>query len=338
MSERVRIGLVGCGAIGQAHLGVWADIPHAMVTAVCDSVESRAQSVAQSIGAGAFTDLQAMAASGQVDALDICTPSGLHARQGLVGAEHGLHVLCEKPLDLDVQAARELVAACERRGLKLGCVLQRRTFAGARQVAEDVHSGKLGRLLSVCAYVKWWRDQAYYDSSGWRGTRTLDGGVLANQGIHALDHLCWLAGRAMLVEYAFATTANHRMEAEDFLIAVVRFESGARGVIEATTCSNPPLCSRIEIVGTEGAAAFDDAEVVQYGYGGMDRADVVREQSARLGGRAEAMAISMEGHRAVLSDFAKAILEDRQPLISGREALVSVEALHSIYVAAGLVS
>jgi len=279
-----------------------------------------------------------MADSGHIDAVDICTPSGLHARQGLEAARRGLHVLCEKPLDIDLQAATELVEACEDRGLVLACVLQRRTYPGAAAVAAAVHRGDLGELISCCAYVKWWRDQAYYDSSGWRGTLALDGGVLANQGIHALDHLCWLAGRVVCVEHAYAATLSHRMEGEDFLMATVRFEGGARGVIEATTCCNPPLCSRVEIIGSRGAAAFDDANVVQFGFDGEDLTNTVREAGAALGGRSEAMAISMRGHDIILSDFASAILEGRPPIVSGRAALASVEALSGIYRAAGVVS
>lgn len=336
MEDAVRIGVVGCGAIGRAHLQVWKGITHARVTAVCDAVPQRARQIAEELGVPAFTSVADMAASGEVEALDICTPSGLHAEQGLVGAEHGLHVLCEKPLDLDACKAEKLVTRCEQVGVVLSCVLQRRTYHGARAVANAVHEGRLGQLLSCSAYVKWWRDQSYYDSSSWRGTRALDGGVLANQGIHALDHVCWLAGPVTAVLYAEARTAGHRMEAEDFLVAVVRFESGATGVIEATTCSRPALCSRVEVVGTEGAAAFDDADVVAFGYGGQDYTGQLRDENGRIGGRAEAMAISLRGHEAILADFAAAIREKRQPLVTGRDALVAVRALNDIYRCAGV--
>lgn len=332
--EPLRIGVVGCGAIGQAHIGVWSEISDARIAAVCDANPEQANAMARSLGCAPFTDLKAMAASGLIDAVDLCTPSGVHADQGMIAAEHGLHVLSEKPLDINAEKARALVALCEDRGLTLSCVLQRRTYSGARTVANAIHSGEFGELLSCCAYIKWWRDQAYYDSSRWRGSITLDGGVLANQGIHALDHLCWLAGPVIHVDHAYAATVGHRMEAEDFLIAVVRFASGARGVIEATTCCNPPLCSRIEVVGARGSAAFDDARVVQFGYGGEDLIRTVNEADAHLGGRAEAMAISMEGHRAILADFAAAVRDHRPPAVTGRDALVAVEALDLIYRAA----
>lgn len=335
--ERVaRIGIVGCGAIGQAHAQIWAQIPRAAVTAVCDPVSERARQVAQNFGASVFENLEAMCASGLIDAVDICTPSGLHAVQGLLAAEHGLHVLTEKPLDLSAGRAEALIQKCEDKRLKLACVLQRRTYAGPQKVTRAIREGKLGRLLMCSASIKWWRDQSYYDSSGWRGTRALDGGVLANQGIHALDHLCWMAGPVVEVLFAEARTELHTMESEDLLVAVVRFQSGATGVIEATTCSNPPLCSRVEVVGTNGSAAFDDAQVTVFGYGGDDRTSEVQENGGKLGGRAEAMAISMHGHYLILSDFASAILDEREPMVTGRDALPSVQALTAIYRAAGI--
>jgi predicted dehydrogenase len=277
-----------------------------------------------------------MAVSGLVDAVDICTPSGLHALQGMTAAKAGLHVLCEKPLDISLERATELVETCEAKGLVLSCVLQRRTYRGARIVAEAVRDGRLGQLLSCSAYVKWWRDQAYYDSSGWRGTWALDGGVLANQALHALDHVVWLAGPVIAVDFATAETRAHRMEAEDFLMAALRFQSGARGVIEATTCCNPPLCSRIEVFGTRGSVAFDDASVVQFGYDGEDHTDEVRDEDSKLGGRAEAMAISLQGHINIAGDFVHAIRTGCAPMVSGRDALVSVAALRAIYGAAGV--
>ena len=332
-TDTVRIGIIGCGAIGQAHLKVWSSTEGAAIAAVCDTAASRAEETAATYGCAPFSDLGAMLGSGLIDAVDICTPSGLHAQQGTAAAEAGLHVLCEKPLDINYDRALRLVELCERRGLVLSCVLQRRTFLGPQAVADACRDGRLGRLLSCSGYVKWWRDQAYYGSSGWRGTWALDGGVLANQALHVLDHLVWIAGRVTSVDFATAETRTHEMEAEDFLIAAVRYESGARGVIEATTCCNPPLCSRIEVFGDQGSAAFDDADIVQFGYGGKDHTEAYRGAGSSLGGRSEAMAISLQGHANIAAVFVDAI---RQPQVTGRDALASVAALRDIYRAAGV--
>jgi len=331
MSEELRIGLIGCGAMGQGHLDVWAQTPGARIVAVCDPVLARAQETAARIGVTGYADLEAMLDAGGLDAVDICTPSGLHADQGLAAARRGLHVLVEKPLDLNIEKADRLIAECDARGLTLACIFQRRTYSGAQQVARMAAEGQLGRLLSCSAYLKWWRAQGYYDSSGWRGTWALDGGVLANQAIHALDHLCWLAGPVAEVEYACLETAAHRMEAEDFALVVLRFESGARGVLEATTCCSPDLCTRLEVFGTRGSAAFDDATVIRLGIDGEDRLATLQQEGERIGGRSEPMAISLRGHAVHLADFVQAVRERRKPLVSGPDARMSVDALNKIY-------
>ena len=334
MSNPVRIGVVGAGAMGEGHLKVWQAVDGAQIAAICDPNLERAARVSNEYGGTAFSEIAEMLDSGAVDAIDICTPSGLHGDQAILAVERGIHALVEKPLDLNLAKVDRLIETSERTGAILGCIFQRRTYPGAQKVAESVHRGDLGRLLSISAYVKWWRAQSYYDSAAWRGTWALDGGVLANQAIHAIDHICWLAGPVAEVEYAHLETANHQMDAEDFAIAVLRFESGARGVIEATTCCTPDLASRIELFGTRGSAAFDDATVVKFGIEGEDRMSDVEQPEERIGGRSDPMAISLRGHQILAQDFADSIREGRQPLISAREARMSVDALTKIYTKA----
>src|SRR5438046_2002432 len=105
MRSELRVGLIGGGAMGEGHLACWDDTTGAQVTAVCDANPERAQAAAQTRSLKAFTDLDSMLDSGLVDAVDICTPSGLHADQGIAAARRGLHVLCEKPLDLNIDKA-----------------------------------------------------------------------------------------------------------------------------------------------------------------------------------------------------------------------------------------
>jgi predicted dehydrogenase len=331
MAQELRIGLIGCGAMGQGHATVWGRTPGARLAAVFDTARERSEAAAAQAGAAAFADLGAMLASGLIDAVDIATPSGLHADQGLAAADAGLHVICEKPLDLSIEKADRLIAACRSRRLTLACILQRRTYAGAGAVTRAIHQGRMGRLLSCCAYIKWWRSQEYYDAAGWRGTWAMDGGVLANQAIHAIDHLCWMAGPVAEVEYANLQAVGHDMEAEDHALAVVRFESGCRGVIEATTCCSPPLCSRVEVYGTSGSASFDDARVVTFGVDGADCLREVPQEAAGLGGRADPMSISMMGHEALFADFVEAVRDGRKPLVSGDDARPGVDALNRIY-------
>ena len=331
MADLLRIGVVGCGAMGQGHIGVWESVAGATVAAVCDADQARVTDTSDRIGARPFNDLDQMLSSGLIDTVDICTPSGMHADQGIAAARAGKHVLCEKPLDLNIDKVDRMIDECTRAGVTLGCVFQRRTYRGAQQVVDAIRHGKMGQLLSCSAYLKWWRPQSYYGSGGWRGTWALDGGVLANQAIHAIDHLCWLAGPVAEVEYACVETRAHEMQAEDFAIAVLRFESGARGMIEGTTCCSPDLCSRVEVFGTKGSAQFDDATVRKYGLNGVDLLNTLDQVDEVIGGGSVPMAISMRGHSIILTDFVEAVATGREPMIPGREARMSVDALNKIY-------
>src|SRR5580704_9354332 len=118
----------------------------------------------------------------------IGSPSGLHATHGIAAAEHGLHVLTEKPLEITTERADALIEAAERSGVKLGVMFQDRVKPDIRRLREWVCEGVIGRPLLVDARVKWYRPQEYYEGSRWRGTIALDGGgALINQAVHTVD-------------------------------------------------------------------------------------------------------------------------------------------------------
>ena len=125
-----------------------------------------------------------------------------------------------------------------------------------------LEAGELGTLLQGDTFVKWYRSQDYYDSGGWRGTWQLDGGgALMNQGVHQVDLLLWLMGPVREV-FAYAATLNHeRVEVEDTLVATLRYESGALGVLTAATSLYPGQPKLLELHGTKGFVRVKDDEV-----------------------------------------------------------------------------
>ena len=334
MDEPLRVGLVGCGGMGNEHLKIIARIPHARLIGVCDHREPRARRMSAQHNVPCWLDYERFLDEARPQAVHICSPSGLHAEQGIAAAERGIHVLCEKPLDIDLAKVDRLIAACDRHDVRLGCIFQRRMSRAAQIVQRSIAEGRMGRILSCSVSVKWWRSQVYYDKDDWRGTWALDGGALANQGIHSLDQMVWMAGPVAEVEYAHLETANHRIEAEDFALAVVRFESGARGTLEATTCCHPDLATRLEIYGTNGSAALDDARVSRYGLDGKDLLDTLEDRGMLTGGGSDLWAISLGGHEAQIEDFYGAVREHRPPQVEGREARAAVDLLTKIYAKA----
>ena len=336
MSEReVKIGLIGCGIIGPAHLAAWGSTPGAKISAICDLDESKAKTYADKYGAIAYTDLAKMLKEADIDALDICTPSGFHSTQGLMAIEADKHVLIEKPIDIDINKADKLITAAEAKGLIIACIFQNRIGAEIIRAKQLIDEGMLGTIISGSTYMKWWRGQDYYDSGEWRGTWALDGGVFSNQAIHAIDQLCWLCGPVKEVKYCHIDTVMHEIEAEDFGVAMLNFENGAYGVVEATTCCYPGAGMKTEIFGTKGSAVFEGPKVTLFEVQG-EKIDLSSEDKETSDGRSNPLAISTDGLAVQIANFADCIRNGGEPLVGARSARVAIDALTKMYNKAGI--
>lgn len=336
MADReIRIGLVGCGGIGSFHLKLWKDTPGAKIVAVCDIVPERAEKYAQEYEAEGYTDLAEMLAKADIEAVDICTYSGVHAEQGIMSLNAGKHILVEKPIDIDIKKVDKLLEVADKSGLVMGCIFNNRASAEILKAKQLIDEGALGRIISGSTYIKWWRGQKYYDSEAWRGTWALDGGCFSNQGIHAIDQLTWMCGPVKEVNFCHIETAMHEMEAEDSGVAALTFESGAHGVIEATTCCYPGTSMKTEIYGTKGSAIFEGAKVLVFEVQG-EKIDLTTKEEDTGDGKSDPMAISAGGHAAQLLDFSMAVREGREPMVAGRSARVAVDTLTKLYNKAGV--
>jgi len=252
-----------------------------------------------------------------VDAVLILTPPNTHLELVERCAAAGKHILLEKPLEITLQRSEQLVRAAG--SVTLGIVLQHRFRPAAEKLHELLATGKLGKLVSASASIPNWRPQNYYDQPG-RGTKARDGGgVLLTQGIHTLDLLTWFAGEAKEVKSVWTTTPVHRMETEDLACAALRFESGALGVVHATTSAYPGYPERIEIIGTQGTALLEGTALrAQL----VDGTSVEMKTESGAGGTgADPMAFPHDWHRSLLADFLDAVEQRREPRSSGRETL-----------------
>ncbi len=253
---KVKIALIGCGKAATRHKRIFRELPEVEVVAVSDLDPEKARTFAHELSAQPYTDWRKMLESHpEVEVVDIAVPSGLHARVALpVMREYRKHVLLEKPITLLLSEAREMAETARQLGLKLITVYQNRFNLPVKLVREALLAGHFGKPVLFSARFYWCRRQNYYDSATWRGTWSLDGGALAQQGAHHVDMLRWLGGEVESV-YAEMATRLSRLEAEDILVGSVRFKNGALGTIEATTCARPrDLGAELTILGERGAA------------------------------------------------------------------------------------
>jgi UDP-N-acetyl-2-amino-2-deoxyglucuronate dehydrogenase len=336
----VGFGIVGCGMISRFHAKAIADIRGAKVTACYSQTPSSAEKFAQEVGCRAYTDLDIMLDSPDVDVIAICTPSGAHMEACVAAAKVGKHVVVEKPLDVTLKRCDAMINACERAGVVLSTIFPSRFHQSSQLLKQAVDKGRFGRMTMGGAHVKWFRTQQYYDSGAWRGTWKLDGGgALMNQAIHSVDLLLWLMGPVVEVTAHTAMLAHERIEVEDTAVATLKFASGALGVIEASTAAYPGELKRIELHGSHGSAGLREEDIVRWEFAKKTKSDeaLLERMAGRThtgGGAADPKAIGHHGHTLLFKDVLDAIRTGRKPLIDGHEGRRSVEVILAIYKAA----
>jgi UDP-N-acetyl-2-amino-2-deoxyglucuronate dehydrogenase len=342
MTEKLRFGIVGCGVIGPMHAEAITILPNAELVAVADIVPEKAQQLAAKHHVQAYTDLQTMLDTEQLDVVDVCTPSGLHGEHACQIMRAGRHVIVEKPMEIKRERIEEMLQVQRETQRKLAVISQHRFDEATNRLHQLIEQKALGRLVMGSAAIPWWRSQKYYDSGAWRGTWALDGGgVLMNQSIHAIDILQWLMGRVKSIQ-AYTDTLVHTMETEDAAVAILRFENGALGTIAATTGAYPGVTTRIEIFGDKGSGiieddllrylhlASDDAEEAGP-YGGGKKKEILTPTQAAA---SDPAALQATTHALQIADMIRAIQENGTPLMDGHAARHPVEIILGIYESA----
>jgi UDP-N-acetyl-2-amino-2-deoxyglucuronate dehydrogenase len=328
----VKFGLIGCGRVAPRHAQSLVQLPETQLVAVADIREDRARRFSQEYGAQAYPDYHEMLARPDIDAVTICVPSGLHAPVAIDVLQAGKHVLVEKPISLDMASADRMIATAREAGLSLGVVLQNRYNSPVQQVRALIDRGRLGKLYLGSVCVRWYRPQSYYED-GWHGTLAMDGGALMNQSIHHLDALQWFMGPVASV-YAYTATLAHKMESEDVGVAVVRFRSGALATIEGSTLTWPQnLEGSVALFGERGSVKIGGTALSRITLWKVD-GELEREAEILTSQRVDPPTVYGYSHREVIHDFARALLDGREPQTPGPEARKSLALVLAIYESA----
>lgn len=331
----IGFAVVGLG-MGRHHCRSIKEAQGAELVAICDIDPARREKAAADYGCKAYASVDELLKDPDVQVVNVAVPTGLHADVGIRVAQSGRHVICEKPLDVNLEKADALLMACQDYGVKLASIFQRRLHPLSRRVKETVDSGQLGKVHYADIHLYWYRADSYYaggNPPGWRGTFALDGGgACMNQGIHSIDFISWIMGGVKSV-YAKTGTFTHNIEAEDVGTVLVTFKNGALGNITCTTSAYPGLTNDVHIFGNKGSIVLQDEKVVTWRIMQEDKeaeAALERELQALYPGSstaiaADPMAVGFDGHTIHVEDMVRAIREDRDPIIAGKDARHAVE-------------
>jgi len=251
--SRVRIAAIGCGRVAQHYKKILDSgvVSNWTMVGFCDIVDERSRSFAQHFSANSYTNYELMLETEKPDLVLILTPSGLHYQHTKVALEYGCHVLCEKPIAMLSSQAEELVKIAFEKGLLYETAFQNRLNPAIVALEKALKGNRFGKIITATIRLRWCRYQDYYED-GWHGTWAQDGGVINQQAIHHVDAINWLLGPIESVNAAIANRLNV-LEAEDTLVATIKFENGALGTIEATTAARPEdFEASLSVVGEKG--------------------------------------------------------------------------------------
>ena len=330
--KRLGFGIVGCGMISEFHINALSSLADkAKITGVTDVNRDSAERVSASHGGlRIFDTLDEMLECKEINSVCVCTPSGYHADAVIKAANAGKNVVVEKPLAITKEQLDAIEEACRRNRTTLAVISQLRFAKDIRKAKLMLENGELGTLCCADMYMKYFRSQEYYDSGAWRGTKKIDGGgALMNQGIHGVDLLIYLAGAVKSV-YAFASTLARKIEVEDTLCAAVEFESGALGVIQATTSVFPGYPRRIELNGSSGSITIEETAITKMDIDGSVTEDLTFRKPV-YSSASSAMNFSGDYHTLQISDFIDAVREKRSPYVDLEEGRKAVDVILAIY-------
>ena len=334
--KKLKYGIVGCGLIADWHMQSVRELEATMpveLYAVTDANAQRARDFAEKNGLKAFDTLEEFLAS-DVDIVSICTPSGFHADIAVAAANHKKHVVVEKPMAITEEQLDSVVNACDKNNVKLASIAQLRCYDTIKKVREAVRGGALGKMVCGDAYLKHFRSQEYYDNGGWRGTKALDGGgALMNQGIHGVDLLLHIMGPVKSV-FAKSKTLIKNIEVEDTLAAVVEYESGAVGVIQATTSINPGYPKQFAFHGSNGTIRLEENCVYEWTVDGSEIPEGIVIEKPEHSSASTPDSIKLDGHKEQIKDLIECVLYDRTPIVDCREGRRAVDLILAIYASA----
>ncbi len=345
--EKIKTGIIGTGKVAHLHAAGLMNLAESEFTAVCNANFAGAQTFAEQYRVEAFSDVAEMVQNAGVQAVTICTPHPLHAEPAIKAARAGAHVIVEKPLAASLTDCDAMIRAAQEAGVKLAMISQRRLYAPVQRIKQALDDGKLGQPVLGTVNMFGWRDRAYYESNPWRGTwQGEGGGVLVNQAPHQLDILQWLMGPVEELSGYWANLNHPYIEVDDTAVAVIRFKSGALGNIVVSNSQNPAIYGKVTLYGkngatvsvqTDGGAMFipgistieeppvNDLWTVP---GESDLLEKWRQEDTEFFSRIDA---TKHYHQLQLRDFLSAIIEDREPMVTGKEGRKTVELFTALY-------
>jgi UDP-N-acetyl-2-amino-2-deoxyglucuronate dehydrogenase len=325
----MRVGIIGTGAISHKHAQAYKNIGYELTVCTDINAESGRAFSAQ-YGCQFVPSYEELCQHPSVDYVDVCTFPDFRLQPLRICAAAKKHVQVQKPISTNLATAREMIDTAKSAGIQLGVVSQHRFDDSSQFLRRALDAGRLGKILQADAYIKWFRSAAYYSRPIKGSWEVEGGGALMNQAIHQVDILLWLTGGISDVFGYWQLGALHKIESEDVVTALLKYSSGATGVIQASTAFWPGYPERVEIHGTKGTAVISGDKLTTWDVEN-DSGELPPVDREVASGASDPMAISLVPFERQFLDFGDAIRNGRKPLSSGEDGYKAIELVVSVY-------
>ena len=333
--DKVGFAVIGStGIIGRVHIEAMRGLESCRLVGINARRQEPLKRQAEELGTRLYPTLDDALGDAEVDAIIIATPHPSHLEITTQAAEAGKHVLAEKPLGVTPSEADAQIAACRDAGVKLGALFNNRFRAEAAKMRQLVEDGAIGEIYRSEMSSAMIRSQDYYDRLDWRGNwDTEGGGALLNQGIHGIDLYLWLAGMPESV-FGMVSTLKHDIEVEDYATALLSYAGGGHGVVHCSTAQAPNQ-QRLALWGERGALVMEDWRITLRTLDTPVQQFIDTDKTEAFVSPSDTeatfeFAAADSTHAPAIDDFAHAIIEGREPAITGEDALRSQELVAAI--------
>ncbi|MEK3889786.1 Gfo/Idh/MocA family protein [Bacillus sp. FSL K6-3431] len=325
--KKMKVGVIGCGSIAKyRHLPEYAMEENVEIIAVCDIVENRAEEMASTYDAIAYTDYKELLKNDDIDAVSVCLPNYLHAPITIAALQAGKHVLCEKPMAISKEEAEQMIEARQASGKKLMIAHNQRFVPSHQKAREIIESGELGKIHSFRTAF------GHGGPEGW----SVDGkeswffkkeeafiGAMGDLGVHKTDLLRFLLGEEFTEVAAFVEgSAKEDSDVDDNAVCVLKTESGIIGTLAASWAYTAKEDNSTIIYAEKGILRLEDdpnySLIVQYKNGSTVNYELGKIQSNDDGGQSTSHTIEK---------FVESIELDLNPPVSGEEGMKSLQVV-----------
>ncbi|MCH2533959.1 MAG: Gfo/Idh/MocA family oxidoreductase [Bdellovibrionales bacterium] len=332
-NRKIKAAVIGCGRISFKHFdAIDKHNSNIELVAVCDNNKTKLDAASEKYKVKGYNNLSNVLKNSDADIYILCTPSGVHAHQAVEIANHGKHIITEKPMATKWPDGIKMVKACDENDVFLFVVKQNRHNATLQLLKKAIDQGRFGKINMVNLNVFWSRPQEYYDQDEWRGTWEFDGGAFMNQASHYIDLLNWMIGPVESI-HAYTATLGREIEAEDSGVISLKWRSGALGSVNVTMLTYPKNYEgSITILGDKGTVRVGGLAVNEIQT--WDFADVRPEDDEIKSANYETTSVYGFGHPLYYDNVIKSIRGQERPYTDGRSGLKALELLIGAYLSA----